>query len=129
MIFLPIARSPMSLPFYYNINSSSTSNGIVAVVAMDMGAKNALFDDLLYADSWLIGLGAVFVLLLILIYTKSFIVTMTAVLANVLVIGVAYFIYRCVFRLEYFPFMNFLAIVVIIGNKVFFNLQCNILPN
>lgn len=115
MLFLPIAKSASSLPYYYEINSSATSNHIVSIVAIDMGLKNALFDDLLYCDAWLISLGVVFISYLILIYTNSCIITISMILANVIVIGDAYFLYQIVFQLPYFPFMNLLAVIVIIG--------------
>lgn len=90
-------------------------NDLVAIVAIDMGLKSALFDELLLYDSWLIGLGAMCILYCILIYTNSILITLSTVVANMLSIGVAYFIYQVVFQLPYFPFMNLLAIIIIVG--------------
>lgn len=93
----------------------SLSNELVSVVAMDMGLKNILFDDCLRIDSWLMGLGFLFVLACIWLYTKSVILALMTMCAIVFSLGLAYFIYSMVFKLSFFPFMNLLAVVVIVG--------------
>lgn len=82
---------------------------------MDMGLKNILFDDCLRIDSWLMGLGFLFVLACIWLYTKSFILSLMTMCAIVFSLGLAYFIYSLVFKMSFFPFMNLLAVVVIVG--------------
>lgn len=82
---------------------------------MDMGLKNILFDDCLRIDGWLMGLGFLFVLACIWLYTKSFILALMTMCAIVFSLGLAYFIYSMVFKLSFFPFMNLLAVVVIVG--------------
>lgn len=115
MLFLPVAKSTRILPYYYEIAGFSSWNGVLEVVAMDMGLKNTLFDDLLIYDGWLIALGALFVLYCILIYTNSIVLTISTVLANIFAIVDAYFIYQFIYRLPYFPFMNILAVIIIVG--------------
>lgn len=115
MIFLPIAKSTEALPFYHNIGPVLPSNELVAVVALDLGIKNALFDECLIKDGWLVCLGAFFVLICIWMYTNSFFITVMTVIANVFALGISYFIYTFVFELPYFPFMNLLAIIVLVG--------------
>lgn len=115
MLFLPMAKSTKILPYYYDTISEIRHNEIVSVVAIDMGLKNALFDDLLFYDSWLIGLGAMCILYCILIYTNSILITISTVIANILSVGVAFFVYQVVLQLPYFPFMNLLAIIIIVG--------------
>lgn len=117
MIFLPIGKSTKTLPYYHRIESSLPSNEIVAVVAMDLGIKNALFDDCLISDGWLICLGIVFVLMCIWLYTNSFFITVMTVIANVFALGISYFIYTFIFELPYFPFMNLLAVIVLVGES------------
>lgn len=118
MLFLPIAKTTKILPYYYDLISTIKINeNNISVAAIDMGLKNALFDELLFYDGWLIGLGAMCILYCILIYTNSILITFSTVVANVLSIGVAYFVYQVILQLPYFPFMNLLAIIIIVGNS------------
>lgn len=82
---------------------------------MDMGLKNALFDECLLSDGWLIGLGGIFVITCMWIYTTSLFVTTMTVIAVILSLGIAYFIYTLVYELTFFPFMNLLAVIVVVG--------------
>lgn len=121
MLFLPLAKSTKILPYYYEVVSEVQHNDIITVAAIDMGLKSALFDELLIYDSWLIGIGATCILYCILIYTNSVLITISTVIANVLSVGVAYFVYQTVLQLPYFPFMNLLAIVIIVGEYLSVN--------
>ncbi|XP_058062470.1 protein dispatched [Anopheles bellator] len=115
MIFLPIARSTKSMEFYHSISQVKLANDLVAIVAMDLGLKNALFDECLLRDGWLIGLGGIFVVLCMWLYTGSLFVTIMTVTAVAFSLGIAYFIYSFVFELTFFPFMNLLAVIVVVG--------------
>lgn len=115
MLYLPMAKTTKILPYYYDVEPAIKANEVISVVAIDMGLKNALFDELLFYDGWLIALGTMCILYCILIYTNSILITISTAVANVLSIGVAYFIYQVVFQLPYFPFMNLLAIIIIVG--------------
>lgn len=117
MLYLPLAKSTKILPFYYEIKQFTPTEDI-SIVAMDMGLKNALFDELLIYDSWLIGFGSFSILLCILVYTNSIIITMSTVFADFAAISIAYFVYQFVFQLPYFPFMNLLAIIIIVGTNI-----------
>ncbi|KFB38757.1 AGAP004140-PA-like protein [Anopheles sinensis] len=115
MIFLPVARSTKSMEFYHSLSQANLANDLVEVVAMDMGLKNALFDECLLRDGWLIGLGGVFVVLCMWLYTGSLFVTLMTVVAVAFSLGIAYFIYSFIFELTFFPFMNLLAVIVVVG--------------
>ncbi|CAH0407898.1 unnamed protein product [Chilo suppressalis] len=115
MIFLPIPYSVTSLPFYMKLQSSNLSYDNLIIPALDFGIKNALFDEWLIQDTWLIGLGGIFVFLGVWFYTKSLILTLLLFTAIAYSLGIAYFLYVYVFNLEFFPFMNLLVIVVVIG--------------
>lgn len=82
---------------------------------MDMGLKNALFDECLIGDGWLIALGGVFIIVFMWLYTSSILITLMTVTGIVYSLGIAYFIYTVVFGLEFFPFMNLLAVIVVVG--------------
>ncbi|CAG9784876.1 unnamed protein product [Diatraea saccharalis] len=115
MIFLPLPYSVTSLPFYMKLQSSNLSYDTLVIPALDFGIKNALFDVLLIQDTWLIGLGGVFVFIGVWFYTHSLILTLLLFTAIAYSLGIAYFLYVYVFNLEFFPFMNLLVIVVVIG--------------
>lgn len=97
------------------LSSSRLSNNQVHVVAMDMGLKNALFDEYLIGDGWLIALGGLFIIVSMWLYTSSILITLMTVVAIIFSLGIAYFIYTVIFNLEFFPFMNLLAVVVVVG--------------
>lgn len=77
--------------------------------------KNALFDEYLIGDGWLIALGGLFIIVSMWLYTSSILITLMTVVAIIFSLGIAYFIYTVIFNLEFFPFMNLLAVVVVVG--------------
>lgn len=115
MIFLPLPRSSTVMPYYEKLQNSNLSHDNLLIPAMDFGLKNTLFDLWVIQDTWLVGLGAIFVFLCVWIYTKSLILTILLFTAITYSLGIAYFLYVYVFNLEFFPFMNLLVIVVVIG--------------
>lgn len=101
------------------IFSRNLQNELVGVASMDMGLKNALFDECLLSDGWLVGLGGIFVLLSMWFYTSSLFVTLMTVVAIVFSLGISYFIYTTVYELKFFPFMNLLTVIVVVGMFLF----------
>lgn len=86
---------------------------------MDLGIKNALFDDCLIYDGYLVGLAGLFILLCMWKYTNSLFITVMTLIANVFSLGISYFLYTIVLELPFFPFMNLLAVIVLIGKLSF----------
>ncbi|XP_065165670.1 protein dispatched [Atheta coriaria] len=115
MLFLPMARSIATLPFYTAIADMPLTFEGISVVAMEFGAKNELFDEMLIKDMRLMILGGVFVIICMWIYTGSIFLTVMTVVAILFSLAISYFLYIYVYGLEFFPFMNLLAVVVIIG--------------
>ncbi|XP_038210665.1 protein dispatched [Zerene cesonia] len=115
MLFLPLPTSSPVLPYYEMLENANLSCDSLIIPAMDFGLRNALFDLWIIQDTWLIGLGGLFVLIGVWIYTKSLLLTILLFIAIAYSLGVAYFLYIYVFSLEFFPFMNLLVIVVLIG--------------
>lgn len=115
MIFLPLPTSSTIMPYYMRLQDSDLIYDTLTLPAMDLGLKNSLFDLWIIEDTWLIGLGGLFVFMCVWIYTKSLLLTLLLFTAITYSIGVAYFLYIYVFNLEFFPFMNLLVIVVVIG--------------
>ncbi|XP_050706093.1 protein dispatched homolog 1-like, partial [Eriocheir sinensis] len=70
-LFLPVARSSQALPFFEALEQLDLTLDNVTVAAVDLGLKYALFDKLLLANSYLLGVGGGVVLLLMWCYTGS----------------------------------------------------------
>lgn len=115
MIFFPLPRSSTVMPYYTILQSSNLSYDTLFIPAIDFGLKNSLFELWIIEDTWLIGLGGIFVFLCVWVYTKSILLTLFLFTAITFSLGVAYFVYIYVFNLNFFPFMNLLVIVVVIG--------------
>lgn len=115
MLFLPIAASSATLDFYKAIKNNDLMYGNFHVEGMELGLKSTLFDRLLISDSSLVLIGFIFITLCIWGYTGSIVLTITTIFAVVFSLGISFAVYTLVLRIEFFPFMNLLAIVVAIG--------------
>ncbi|EDX11803.1 GD19576 [Drosophila simulans] len=115
MIFIPVAQSNRLLPLFHEWEDVELSNELVEVVAMDLGLENELFNELLLTDVWLVSLGGAFVMASVWLYTGSAFITLMSCVAICFSLGLAYFFYAIVLEFEFFPYMNLLAVVVIIG--------------
>lgn len=91
------------------------SNALARVVAMDLGLESELFNELLLTDAWLVALGGLFVMVCMCLYTGSIFITLMTCIAVIFTLALAYFTYTLIFRMSFFPYMNLLAVVVIIG--------------
>jgi hypothetical protein len=63
----------------------------------------------------MIGVGGMFVLVCMWLYTGSLFVTIMTIIAITFSLGISYFMYTLVFELHFFPFMNLLASIVAVG--------------
>ncbi|XP_061387699.1 protein dispatched [Musca vetustissima] len=115
MIFVPVSHTRNILPLFHEWEKVDLSNEIVRVAAMDLGLENELFNELLLTDVWLVALGGIFVMTCMWLYTTSLFVTIMTCIAVIFSLGLAYFVYTLVFEMSFFPYMNLLAVVVIIG--------------
>ncbi|XP_011211443.2 protein dispatched [Bactrocera dorsalis] len=115
MIFVPVASTSKILPLFHEWEDTDLKNELVQVVSMDLGLENELFNESLLTDVWLVSLGGIFVMTCIWLYTTSIFVTLMVCVAVLFSLGLAYFVYTLVFKMSFFPYMNLLAVVVIIG--------------
>lgn len=115
MVFLPIGCSTKTMGYYREIEQKHLQHDHVKVVAMEFGLRNALFDEYLIRDTRLLFLGFTFVFSCMWIYTESLFLTFMTIIAIVFSLGISYFMYTLVFELSFFPFMNLLATIVVIG--------------
>uniref|UniRef100_A0A1B6DLC4 SSD domain-containing protein n=1 Tax=Clastoptera arizonana TaxID=38151 RepID=A0A1B6DLC4_9HEMI len=115
VIFLSIARSSAILDFYQSLKESQLNSDTLYVSAIDFGLKSTLFDLYLLQDTWLVALGALFVLLCMWMYTTSLFITIMTIVAIAFSLIISYFIYTLIFEMHFFPFMNLLALIVAVG--------------
>lgn len=118
MLFLPIATSSATLDFYKGLGDNDLSYGKFCVKGMQLGLKSTLFNELLVSDSILLLVGFAFVTVCIWAYTGSFLLTVTTIIAVIFSLGISYAFYTLILHIKFFPFMNLLAIVVVVGEKL-----------
>lgn len=115
-IFLPAARSTALLPYYQWLDERwPMADNYTVSIAMDLGLKEALFNEYMVRDVLFLSVGAFLVCTLMWWYTASIFLTLMAIVSVVLSLAVAYFVYTFVFELDFFPFMNLLAAVIVVG--------------
>ena len=114
-----MARSTALLQFFHSLPLDSSSAALTdnhaQVVAVEFGLKEALFNELMLRDVLYLAVGAAAVCLMMWWYTSSVFLTLTSLVAVVFSLGIAYFTYTIVFELDFFPFMNMLAAVIVVG--------------
>lgn len=115
-VFLPLARSTALLPYFHWLDKNvNLADNWTRVVAMDFGLKEALFNEYMVRDVVFLSIGAGLVCTFMWWYTTSIFLTLMAIVSVVLSLAVAYFVYTFVFELDFFPFMNLLAAVIVVG--------------
>ncbi len=115
MTFLPMAAGIGTREIYKSMDNADLSTELTKIVAINFGVKHDLFDHYLKADIvWFgVAIGAVF--LFIWMYTTSLFLTVMTLVCIGLSLGISYFLYSLVFEIKFFPFMNLLAVVLILG--------------
>ncbi|ELT95042.1 hypothetical protein CAPTEDRAFT_126822, partial [Capitella teleta] len=114
--FLPVAAGVGCESLYQSIESMlPMEESSVAVVAMDFGIKQELFDHYLQRDSVWFALALCSLFLCMWLYTCSLFVTLMSVVSMALSLICAYFFYALVIEVSFFPFMNLLTAVILLG--------------
>ncbi|XP_072043683.1 protein dispatched homolog 1-like [Amphiura filiformis] len=114
--FLPLYNQYVLEQIYLdNIHGNTFSNEDVALKAVKFRIKFRLFEQFLFSDILYVGIGLAIILIIIWIYTKSFLVMMAAFINFILSLILAYFFYVVVFQRPFFPFVNITALIMLIG--------------
>lgn len=119
-VFLPTAQSSAALNYYKDLENTKLCNDFAEVVGMELGLKYKLFVDCLLHDTVYVGMAALLVFIFLWMYTSSFFVTFMTFCGVAFSVGTAYFMYTVVYQIKFFPFINLLTIVIIIGKTFFF---------
>ena len=116
-IFLPVAKSSSLLPFFHSIQEtmSEYTDARVNISSMDLGVKEALFDSLLLKDSKLVVLAFASIAVLLWLSTPSLVIATMTCLNLISSAGFAYILYRFVYGISFFPFMNLMTVIIIVA--------------
>ncbi|XP_046373022.1 protein dispatched homolog 1-like isoform X1 [Haliotis rufescens] len=111
--FFPVAGSSLDL-YNYMESLPRTFDG-VEIVGAKFDLKYKLFQEMLKSDTiWLASAGCV-IFLAMWLYSASIFITVMTFLAMFWALTVAYFLYMHVFEIKFFPYMNMVTVVVMIG--------------
>jgi len=114
--YLPVARGVGARQLYDAVERGGpVKDGSTSIVAMDFGVKQDLFDQYLVSDLIWFSLAFVSIIFAVCLYTRSVLITLSSFTFIFFAIVVAYFIYGSVLQITFFPFMNLLAVVVLLG--------------
>ena len=121
MTLLPVAAGTAAEPLYWilvNQHHRTNTNqraSDVQIYAINFGIKHLLFDHYLRSDLVWFAVAAILILVAMWLYSTSLFITVIAVLNIFFALEMTYFLYTFVMEITFFPFMNLLAIVILIG--------------
>lgn len=114
--FLPVVGGVDSVELFEHIESWPRDFGSdVRVSGANFGIKDTLFNQQLIADSiWLL-ISGVLIFLVVWVYSLSIFVTIMTFFMMFWSLVMAYFLYTMVFAIPFFPYMNLVAIIIILA--------------
>lgn len=115
MTLIPVAAGSAAEAIYKNLEERSLQQGTTQIAAIHFGIKQSLFDHFLIRDSLWFSVAIIVIFLIIWLYTTSLFLTIMTILCIFLALEISYFLYTFIFKISFFPFMNLLTIVIMIG--------------
>ena len=98
------------------LKDGDLSDGNVELSGYEMSKlKYAIFKEHMITDLYLAGIAMFAVILILWVYTRSFVITSLVGLIVVSSLIIAYFIYTKVLAIQFFPFLNILTSVFLVG--------------
>jgi len=114
--FLPIASGSDAERLYLAIESVRVfGNNLTRIVALDFGLKQRLFDWYLVRDTAWFGVALISVVACVALYARSIFIAIATFFVIAVSLCAAYLVYTFVFGIQFFPFMNLLAALVLVG--------------
>ncbi|XP_041460161.1 protein dispatched homolog 1-like [Lytechinus variegatus] len=98
-----------------HMGTSSLKSNLLEIIAIGAGIKFNVFDKFVFSDSVFIAIGCVCVILIIWVYVGSLFVTVMTMISIILSMVVAFFLYHVIYRIPFFPFINVITVILIIG--------------
>jgi hypothetical protein len=114
-IFLPLAKSASLMRYYLALSKHSLKTPYAQVKVLNLGLKNSLFEHMISDDVKLFVVALISILIVISIYTWSFVLSLAILLIICLSLCLSYVIYKLIFGIAIFPFLNLLAVVISFG--------------
>lgn len=98
-----------------HMGTSSLKSNLLEIIAIGSGIKFNVFDQFVFSDSVFIAIGCVSVIFIIWVYVGSIFVTAMTMVSIILSMVVAFFLYHVIYRIPFFPFINVITAILIIG--------------
>lgn len=115
-IFLPVAKSSQLLPFFHELHPIfSEKNDWITIASLDIGLKDTMFERLLVEDTRYLIVAFVCVVGILWLYSRSFLVVLLTSMNLVSSLGGAFLIYKWIYGISFFPFMNLMTTIILIA--------------
>lgn len=100
-----------------NINYHNKYVNYIKVVGLRLckNCKYYLFKYILLKNFYYLLIGLICVMFILILYTRSLLIMISTFLEIIFSFVSAYFIYHIVFGIKFFPFMNFVALLILIA--------------
>ena len=118
MTHLAISKGLASKDFYEKIKDERMVEGVVKVVAMDFDLRFYVFDQYLIKDLFKATPSFVCIVVILLLYTGSPLVTLFTFLNISITLVISTFVYIFVFNINFFPFLNLLVVIILYATGV-----------
>ena len=114
--------NPYNSPLYESVyknklkDLSVNSRGNVKTVAFYfIGLRFSIFEKTLFLEGALLSFAVLIVFVLIMIYSRSIFIGLMTFFCIIIATVLAYFFYGIVFRISFFPFLNVLTLIFLVG--------------
>lgn len=117
VLFLPMAKGNALMDIYLkHLEGHELTYNTTTITGMDLGIKQMLFKYYLSRDSVYPILTVLALLLTMALYLRSFLLSAMSLVAVTLSLLTSYFFYKVVFGLFFFPLLNLMAVLVLLGS-------------
>ncbi|KAK3092676.1 hypothetical protein FSP39_005755 [Pinctada imbricata] len=114
--FLPVAGSISTVELYEHLeNVADEMSGDVRIAGAHFGIKYTLFGEYLRSDTLFLGIAAFIIFIVVWLYTTSLFITIMTFIMMFWSLEMAYFVYTMILELVFFPYMNLVAVIIIIA--------------
>lgn len=117
VLFLPMTKGNALMEIYLkHLEGHELTYNNTTITGMDLGIKQKLFKYYLSRDSVYPILTVLALLLTMALYLRSFFLSAMSLVGVTLSLLTAYFFYKVVFGLLFFPLINLMAVLVLLGS-------------
>lgn len=117
VLFLPVAKGNALMEIYLkHLEGHELTYNNTTITGMDLGIKQKLFKYYLSRDSVYPILTVLVLLFTMALYLQSFLLSAMSLVAVTLSLLTSYFFYKIVFGLLFFPLLNLMAVLVLLGS-------------